>query len=78
MLREKYKYYRLHSLLKNRPDLSYKRRLGLAGHVWSVTEYVCHPVHISNLRLQNRQKTLRKISESALEAQERKKALPIP
>jgi len=51
--------------------------LGLTGHVWSVTEYVCHPVHISDLQLQDWQETRKKISESALEARERKKALPI-
>lgn len=50
--------------------------LGLSEHVWSVGEYICHPVHVSDLLLKNWKDERSEISESALDARERKKTLP--
>jgi len=72
--RDIYNWVRVHSSLHGRtPAMA----LGLTEHVWSVTEYVCHPVHISDLQLQDWQEMRKKISESALEAREREEVLPI-
>jgi len=71
--RDLYNWVRIHGSLQGRtPAMA----LGLADHVWSVVEYVCHPVHVSNLQRQDWQEQRNSVSESALDAYERKKALP--
>ena len=50
--------------------------LTLADHVWSVVQYVCHPVHVSDLQRQEWLEQRNGVSESALDVYERKKALP--
>ena len=45
--RDLYNWVRPHGSLRDRtPAMA----LGLADHVWSVAEYVCHPVHVSDLQ----------------------------
>jgi hypothetical protein len=50
--------------------------LGLADRVWSVVEYVCHPVHVNDLQRDIWAEERNAVQESALEAYKRKKALP--
>lgn len=71
--RDIYNWVRVHgSLLGRTPAMV----LGLSEHVWSVGEYICHPVHVSDLLLKNWKDERNEISESALDARERKKILP--
>lgn len=71
--RDIYNWVRVHGSLQGRtPAMA----LGLSAHVWSVGEYICHPVHASDLLRQNWQDQRNEISESALEARKRKKILP--
>lgn len=50
--------------------------LRLADHVWSVAEYVCHPVHVSDLQRDIWAQERNAVQESALDAYKRRKALP--
>ena len=50
--------------------------LGLADHVWSVVEYVCHPVHVSKLQRDIWAEERNAAQESALDAYKRKRTLP--
>jgi len=72
--RDMYNWTRVHySLL----DLTPAMALGLTNEVWSVLKYVLHPVHVSDLQRQEWAEHRNRILESALEAYQRKKCLPI-
>jgi len=51
--------------------------LGLADHLWSLVEYICHPVHVSDLQRDLWAEQRNAVQESALDRYLRKKALPI-
>ena len=71
--RDLYNWVRIHGSLQGRtPAMA----LGLADHVWSVLEYVCHPVHVSDLQRRDWEDQRNSVSESALDTYERKKAIP--
>ncbi len=72
--RDLYNWVRIHSSLEGRtPAMA----LSLADHVWSVVEYVCHPVHVSDLQRDIWVEQCNAVQESALDAYKRRKALPI-
>ncbi len=72
--RDLYNWVRPHgSLLGCTPAMA----LGLADHVWSVVEYVCHPVHVSDLQRDLWAEQRNAAQESALDCGSRKKVLPI-
>jgi hypothetical protein len=50
--------------------------VSLADHVWSVVEYVCHPVHVSDLQRDIWAEERNAVQESALDAHKRRKTLP--
>jgi len=71
--RDLYNWVRPHGSLRGcTPAMA----LGLADRVWSVVEYVCHPVHVSDLQRDIWAEERNAVQESALEACKRKKALP--
>lgn len=71
--RDIYNWVRVHGSLQGQtPAMA----LGLSQHVWSVSEYICHPVHVSDQLRENWENERNEISESALEARKRKKLLP--
>jgi len=71
--RDLYNWVRIHRSLEGRtPAMA----LGLADHVWSVVEYVCHPVHVSDLQRDIWAEQRNAAQESALDAYKRRKALP--
>jgi len=71
--RDLYNWVRVHGSLQGRtPAMA----LGLTDHIWTVVEYVCHPVHVSDLQRRNWQEHRNEVAESAIEAYKRKKALP--
>lgn len=72
--RDVYNWVRPHRSLGGRcPALA----LQLADHVWSIVEYVCHPVHVSDLQRDIWAEERKAVQESALDRHLRKKALPI-
>lgn len=71
--RDLYNWVRIHGSLQGcTPAIA----LGLADHVWSVVEYVCHPVHVSDLQRDIWAEERNAVQESALDAYKRRKALP--
>ncbi|HUV66665.1 MAG TPA: integrase core domain-containing protein [Sedimentisphaerales bacterium] len=71
--RDLYNWIRVHGSLEGRtPAMT----LGLADHVWSVVEYVCHPVHVSDLQRDLWAEERNAVQESALDAYKRRKVLP--
>lgn len=72
--RDLYNWVRIHGSLQGRtPAMA----LGLADHVWSVVEYVCHPVHVSDLQRDIWAEERNAAQETAVDAYKRRKALPI-
>ena len=72
--RDLYNWVRIHRSLQGRtPAMA----LGLADHVWSIMEYVSHPVHVSDLQRDIWAEERNAVQESALDHRFRKKALPI-
>jgi hypothetical protein len=71
--RDLYNWTRVHTSLGCTPAMA----LGLAAEVWSVLRYVRYPVHISLLLLEEWEERRNSVRESALEAYQRKKCLPI-
>ena len=72
--RDLYNWVRSHGSLQGRtPAMA----LGLADHVWSLMEYVCHPVHVSDLHRDIGAEERNAVQESALDRRFRKKVLPI-
>jgi len=72
--RDLYNWVRIHGSLEGRtPAMA----LGLADHVWSVVEYACHPVHVSDLQRDLWAEERNAAQESALDRRFRKKVLPI-
>jgi hypothetical protein len=51
--------------------------LGLTDHVWSLWEYVCYPVHVSDLQRDIWAEQRQELQESAVDRHFRKKVLPI-
>jgi hypothetical protein len=51
--------------------------LGISDHLWSLWEYVCHPVHVSDLERDLWAEERQAAQESALDRHFRKKVLPI-
>jgi hypothetical protein len=71
--RDLYNWTRAHaSLLGRSPAMA----LGLAREIWTVRRYVRHPVHVSDLQRNIWAEERQELLTSALEARERKKALP--
>ena len=73
--RDLYNWTQVHGALGGRtPAMA----LGLAQEVWTVVRYVCHPVHVSELQRRQWTETRNSLAESAIDAYEREKVLPIP
>ena len=71
--RDLYNWTRAHaSLLGRSPAMA----LGLAQALWSVRQYVLHPVHVSDLQRDLWADQRQELLTSALEAHKRKKQLP--
>ncbi len=70
--RDLYNWTRTHAALGRSPAMA----LGLAGGLWSVREYVHHPVHVSDLQRELWAERRQKLVTSPLEGQNRKKLLP--
>lgn len=72
--RDLYNWVRPHRALRGgTPAMA----LGLADHVWSVVDYVCHPVHVSDLQRDIWAEQRNAAQGSALDHHFRKKVLPI-
>ena len=72
--RDLYNWVRAHGSLQGcTPAMA----LGLADHGWRVVEYVCHPVHVSDLQRAIWAEERSTVQESALDCRFRKKTLPI-
>ena len=71
--RDLYNWTRAHGSLHGR---SPAMALGLAEDVWSVRQYVNHPVHVSDLQRDIWAEEREELLTSALDAKNRKKALP--
>jgi hypothetical protein len=71
--RDLYNLVRPHAALDGRtPAMA----LGLTDQVWTVPQYVEHPVHVSDLQREIWAEQRKSLLESALDAYERKKRLP--
>jgi hypothetical protein len=71
--RDLYNWTRAHaSLLGRSPAMA----LGLAQELWTVPQYVRHPVHVSDIQRDAWAEQRRELLTSALEARERKKTVP--
>jgi len=71
--RDLYNWTRAHaSLLGRSPAMA----LGLARELWTVQQYVKHPVHVSDLQRDLWAEQRQELLTSALEARERQKTLP--
>ena len=72
--RDLYNWTRAHySLLDETPAMA----LGLAKEVWTVRRYILYPVHVSDLQRLDWAEQRNGILESAIDAYERNKTLPI-
>lgn len=74
IFRDLYNWIKVHGSLRGRtPAMA----LGVTDHPWSLWEYACHPVHVSDLQRDIRAEERKTLQESALDRYVRKKALPI-
>jgi len=71
--RDLYNWVRPHGSLAGRTPA---QALGLTDHVWNIVEYVCHPVHVSDLQRDIWAEQRDAAQESALDRHFRKKTLP--
>jgi len=72
--RDLYNWTRVHySLLDETPAMA----LGLSDEVWPVRKYILYPVHVSDLQRLDWAEQRNSVLESAIEAYERNKTLPI-
>jgi hypothetical protein len=71
--RDLYNWVRVHGSLGGRTPAMAQ---GLADHVWTVPEYVRHPVHVSDLPREEWAERRENVLTSALERHKRKKPLP--
>ena len=71
--RDLYNWTRRHGSLDGR---SPAMMLGLSDRVWSVVEYVCYPVHVSELQREDWSERRKMALESALDRYKPKKPLP--
>lgn len=74
IFRDLYNWVKVHGSLRSRtPAMA----LGVSDHPWSLWEYVCHPVHVSDLQRDIWAEERKAVQESALDRCSRKKVLPI-
>lgn len=71
--RDLYNWVRLHRSLGKTPAMAQ----GLSDHAWSVPEYVCHPVHVSELDCLLWEEECQNALTSALDRYKRRKSLPM-
>jgi len=72
--RDLYNWTRVHyTLLDQTPAMA----LGLSSQVWSVWQYVLHPVHVSDFQREYWSEQRKGVLESAIDVYKRTKALPI-
>ncbi len=72
--RDLYNWTRVHyTLLDETPAMA----LGLSSQVWSVRQYVLHPVHVSEFQRWHWAEQRKGVLESAIDVYKRNKALPI-
>jgi len=72
--RDLYNWTRVHySLLDETPAMA----LGLAERVWTVSNYILYPVHVSDLQRRDWAEQRNSMLESAVDVYKRNKALPI-
>ncbi len=72
--RDAYNWTRPHSSLSNKtPAMA----LGLTREVWTVRKYILYPVHVSDLQRQDWAEERNSVLESAIDAYERNRTLPI-
>jgi hypothetical protein len=72
--RDLYNWTRVHGSLNGRSPAMV---LNLAGHVWSIVEYIRYPTHVSELQRQQWAERRNDALESPLDVYQRKKSLPI-
>jgi len=74
IFRDLYNWIKQHGSLAGRtPAMT----LGMTDHPWSVPEYVCHPVYVSDLQRDLWADERNALQESALDRYSRKKTLPV-
>ena len=74
IFRDLYNWVKAHGSLHGRtPAMT----LGVSDHPWSLWEYVCHPVHVSDLQRDLWAEERKALQESALDRYVHKKVLPI-
>jgi hypothetical protein len=72
--RDLYNWTRVHySLLDETPAMA----LSLTNEVWTVLQYILHPVHVSDLQRRDWAEQRNSVLESAVDVYKRNKALPI-
>ena len=72
--RDLYNWTRVHyTLLDETPAMA----LGLSSQVWSVWQYILHPVHVSDFQREYWSEQRKDVLESAIDVYKRNKALPI-
>jgi hypothetical protein len=74
IFRDLYNWVKVHGSLAGRTPAMV---LGISEHLWSLWEYICHPVHVSDLQRDIWAEQQQAAQESALDRYSRKKALPI-
>ena len=74
LFRDLYHWVKVHGSLRSRTPAMV---LGVSDHPWSLWEYVCYPVHVSDLRRDLWAEERQTLQESALDRYFRKKVLPI-
>jgi hypothetical protein len=74
IFRDLYNWVKVHGSLRGRtPAMA----LGVSDHLWSLWEYVCYPVHVSDLQRDIWAEERKTLQESALDRYVRKEALPL-
>jgi hypothetical protein len=74
IFRDIYNWIKVHGSLRGRtPAMA----LGLTDHIWSIWEYVCYPVHVSDLQRDIWAEQRQELQESAVDRHFRKKTVPI-
>jgi hypothetical protein len=74
IFRDLYNWVKVHGSLGGRTPAMAR---GVSDHLWSLWEYVCHPVHVSDLQRDIWAEERQAAQESALDRYFRKKVLPI-
>jgi hypothetical protein len=71
--RDLYNWVRVHGSLEGRTPAMAMR---LSDHIWSVLEYIRHPIHVSELTREIAAEERREVLTSALDRYKRRKAVP--